>query len=217
MIRTIFYIIIALIFISETIPVQALAVDINPQTDAAIPNPRYAEAKKEFLILEKELSLKEAELESLNRQVEHSSREIVGVYQELGKAEKALTSHQEILNARIVEVYKNRGNFVILILTSESLSDLWARISILSRINQIDRSLLAENKRQFDKVEYLKKQIADKKNNQLELRKLKIKELAGLRLQYESKKTTLANIPPMLQQKKTFTSQLPPQGLPANQ
>ena len=59
----------------------------------------------------------------------------------LDKAEEALEEARTVFQDRIIRMYKSSNSSMAILLTSESISDFYARALMLSRIAQHDRTL----------------------------------------------------------------------------
>lgn len=175
--------------------------------------------QQEVAQLAKAVDDKQSELLNVDKQLEQSSREIIAAYQRLNLAQKELNNQQEIFNSRIREVYKNNNNynFIALLLTSENFNDFWNRVAFLARLNEVDRNLLAENKRRLSDVQSIKKEITERKNAQIEFRRQKQKELADLSRAFLEKQAQLIRMRASLQNKakeqSTFVSEFSLTGL----
>jgi len=207
--RTFFYSIIAALLIVALSTGVVFAIPSETTTDSqpVFINPAIIKTKKELDDLAEKIKSKEAEVQELGGQLESSTKEIISSYQRLKSAERDLRDQQTVLNKRIIEVYKNRSNFIILVLTSRSLRDLWTRITFLSRVNQVDRSLLSKNKKHLDKVDNIRNTISAKKEGLLESRRARISELADLRIEFNTKNTKLSTLTNAAKPAKTVNSQ----------
>jgi len=174
---------------------------------AALPvsaqNQVITKTAKEVDELRAAINDKQTELRSLNNNMEKSSRKIIYIYQKLRRAQAKLKKQQEITNKRIREVYMNsyNNNFIVYMLSSSHLSDFWKRILFLNRINQLDRRLLAKNKIYLDRIDKFRKDIAERKRGQVELRRKIGKELLDLRHKYEDKQLELVRLRLQLKEK----------------
>ena len=209
--HTLFYIIIAAILIVALSPGASFAVQFDTTTDSqsVVINPAIIKAKKELEDLAEKIDIKGAEIQELSVRLENSSKEIISSYQRLKMAERELRDQQTILNRRIIEVYKNRSNFIVLLLTSRSLRDVWTRMAFLSRVNQVDRGLLAKNRQKLEEVDGLKNSISQKKDGLLKARREKVSELADLRLEFDKKKAKLSALANAAKPAKSINSQVP--------
>lgn len=207
--RSNLYSIIAALLIIALAPGASLAFqsDTSTVTESDPINPAIIQAKSELDDLAKAIKEKEIEIYDLGFQLENSSKNIISTYQRLKIAEKALRDQQKVLNDRIVEVYKNRSNFIILLLTSNSLRDLWTRMTFLSRVNEVDRGLLTKNREKFEEVDGIRKSISDNKEKLLNARRSKVSELAEIRLKFDRKKAKLTALADAAKPPKTVNSQ----------
>lgn len=207
--RSYLHSIIAALLIIALAPGASLAFqsDTSTGTESDPINPAIIQARSELDDLAKEIKEKEIEIYDLGFQLENSSKDIISSYQRLKIAEKALRDQQKVLNDRIVEVYKNRSNFIVLLLTSNSLRDLWTRMAFLSRVNQVDRGLLVKNREKLEEVDGIRRSISDNKEKLLISRRSKVNELAEIRLEFDKKKVKLTALADAAKPPKTVNSQ----------
>ena len=154
-------------FDEEIDAAQVLVDSIQPQKNEAVR--RGDEVRAEVAALEASIEGKEAEIAV--KQAEYDE-------------------NKDVLDARVREIYRTRGNLVLeLLLTSTSIEDFIQRTDILNRIVQIDNEIIEELK--TDKVA-LEEAKADLEATlaTVQIRKAEIeaieKELVSLDNQYRS-------------------------------
>ncbi|HEX21043.1 MAG TPA: hypothetical protein ENH19_00130 [Actinobacteria bacterium] len=184
---------ITVIFIILMASSAAMAITEANLFFAAMPanaqNKDIVKTAKEVEALRTAIIRKRIELRTVNHNMEKSSREIIFIYQKLTDAQNKLKKQREITNRRIREIYENSYNnkFIVYMLASNHLSDFWKRILFLNRVNQLDRRLLAKNKIYLDRVKHYKKEIADRKQAQVDTRQNITEQLIDMRRDYETK------------------------------
>jgi peptidoglycan DL-endopeptidase CwlO len=124
-----------------------------------------------------EIEQSQAQLDTLEIELEGTTKEIIHIYQRLEGSELALEQQRRALNARIQEVYKNYNHLILsAFLDARGLGDVLKNFRFLAKINQADHQLLAANQLKLDEVRRLKSDLAKHKASQVELKRRKREE-----------------------------------------
>lgn len=113
---------------------------------------------KEITELDKELSNANNEVSRLNSEVEKVEKEISNLKVEIEKKEAEYKQLQEDFGSRLEAMYKNGSiGYVQVVLDSESIEDLFARVDML-------KELLGSDKDNLTKLEQQKQELNDSKS-----------------------------------------------------
>lgn len=116
-----------------------------------------AGALAQLKVSEEELALVQQYLQRLNQKEKKLKDQIDETTFELAEAESILVIKQKILEKRLVEIYKyGQYNFLEVLLTSDSFTDMLERFVYMQRIAEQDRHL-------YNEIQYRKEIIAQKK------------------------------------------------------
>lgn len=117
---------------------EALAA---PSSETSItPGPQLREATRRALELEQLIEDHRAERIAIEERIAVTNLRIVAQQDVLAEARGALVAAQEAYRTRMVSMYKSRiTNPVNILFTSQSMSDFYSRVLMLSRIAQRDR------------------------------------------------------------------------------
>jgi peptidoglycan hydrolase CwlO-like protein len=158
------------------------------QSAAAGEDPLTLEVRK----LAAEIEESRDQLSSLDDELEHTTKEIIYIYQHLESSELALEQQRRALDSRIQEVYKNYNHMILSVfLDARGLGDVWKNFRFLAKINQSDRQLLAANQLRLTEVRRLRADLAKHKMSQVELKRRKREEYLVLQQTLLRKKALL--------------------------
>ena len=104
-------------------------------------NEKIQTLDSEMVKLTNEIENNQAEIDNLNNQIELTEKEIDKVKQDIADKE-------DILGERLREIYKSGGtnDFITLIFSAKSFSDLISRISAANKVVQLDQDMIEDVK-----------------------------------------------------------------------
>ena len=132
---------------------------------------KIAELNTQIEILDDEMSKltdkinsNKAEIKNLNNQIENTEKEIA-------KTKEEISEKENILGARLRELYKSGGetDYISIILSAESFSDLITKIDAANRIIKLDQNIIDEVKEIKEKLDKKVTSLNEKSN---EIKKL---------------------------------------------
>lgn len=147
------------------------------------------------LQLEAEITALQADNRAIDERLAVTSQRIVEQRLTLEKAQARLDQAEARYRARLVEVYK-RGTFdpITLLLSSDSLSDLVTRASVLTRIVEDDSQVLADLNVAAAEARYQQVMLEDLRSQDHALRdaqQARVESLAGMLAEQEALVTQL--------------------------
>lgn len=161
------------------------------QTAAAVAAP-VTPAANEIATLTIDIATRQSEISVLDSQLETTTKDILSTYQKLDGQENSLQQEKQALDSRLQEVYKNYGDLMIgIFLDAQSFSDMWKRFTFLAKINEADTALLQANRLRLEQVRGLKQELAQKKQEQIDLKRRKQMEYLQLESALLQKKALL--------------------------
>jgi rare lipoprotein A (peptidoglycan hydrolase) len=111
----------------------------SPETSIT-PGPELSEATRRALELEQMIEDQRAERIAIEERIAVTNLRIVAQQEILAEARSALVAAQDAYRTRMVGMYKSRvANPVNILFSSQSMSDFYSRILMLTRIAQRDR------------------------------------------------------------------------------
>lgn len=159
---------------------------INDQLDAATAR---------VLEIESEATALRAESVALEERLAVTSERIRIQRQELEQAESRLVEARDRYEQRIVVVYKQGSvNPVSLLLSAESISDLFARASLLSRIAEEDGRVLSDLTRATADARYQASALDDLQAQDIELRRIQQARIKSLDQMLAEQETLIAQL-----------------------
>lgn len=104
------------------------------------------ETRQKKVTLTNEIVYQDNQIKLTELKIAETEAEISALTGQINKLEGALTELSEVFAERVVETYKLRrlGDSMVVLLTSENVSDFISRFNYLQRIQQNDRELLLE-------------------------------------------------------------------------
>jgi rare lipoprotein A len=123
------------------------------------------------LELEREVEEHRAELVALEERIDVTNLRIYRQQEALADARAHMAQKRDVFEMRVIRMYKSRStNPMAILLTSDSISDFYARALMLARIARQDRSALSEAALATSEAEYEAAYLDDLKAQDLALR-----------------------------------------------
>ncbi|MBE0416258.1 MAG: septal ring lytic transglycosylase RlpA family protein [Coriobacteriia bacterium] len=174
-------------------PAIALA---TPSSGAAnAPGPTLDEATRRALELEQLIEDSRGERIAIEERIAVTNLRIVAQQEVLAEARRALLMAQEAYRTRMVGMYKSRiADPFSVLLTSESMSDFYSRILMLTRIAQRDRRAYLDATVAAAEAEFQAAYLDDLKAQDVALRQLQRIALQELDAALNEQRTLVARL-----------------------
>lgn len=152
-----------------------------PVGPTAASSPPLDEAKERALELEQLIEENRGERVSIEERIAVTNLRIVAQQEVLAEARSALLEAQHSYRVRMVDMYKSRiADPFSILFTAESMSDLYSRIIMLTRIAQRDRRAYLDAVVAAAEAEFQAAYLDDLKAQDVALRELQRNSLAEL-------------------------------------
>ena len=169
--------------------------EINSQLEKAEKKQEQIEKQKsvamkavEDLIVQ--ISDSQSEIDELKTQVNNLQEQIKTKESDIIQKQEEYTKQEELLNARLIAIYKNgKTSYLDLLLNSSSMSDLLAKYYTASELIECDKELIQTTKEQKAQIEAEKVELESNKkqlDTSLAKEQEKSKELNSLKKDKES-------------------------------
>lgn len=153
-----------------------LNVSISVKADTLSDNKvKFNEISTKAKDLDSEIANLNSQISTLNHQISNNQSEINKVQSEIDKTNKQIDqinkdikSNQELLSARLREIYKSgtgySADLVKFILESDSLSDFYNRVTSSKKLVETDNAIIDKNKDLSNQLEESNKVVKEKKD-----------------------------------------------------
>jgi rare lipoprotein A len=157
------------------IGILSVAVTAGP-TSAAPPStetsPALEAATERAIELERTIAEHRADMIALEERIDVTNLRIYRQQEELADARVRMAEARDLFESRIIRMYKSaRNNSMAILLTSESVSDFYARALMLTRIAQQDRNALSAAAVAASEAEYQAAYLDDLRAQDIALRR----------------------------------------------
>ena len=116
-----------------------------------------SDAQKSITKIENQIAIAESEINNLDNQINDLESEVKKLEEDLVIAEEDCQKQQELLDKRVIALYKSgKTSYIEVLLASEDISDFLSRYYIVGKIAENDQKLLSD-------LENLKQSIENKK------------------------------------------------------
>lgn len=159
-----------------------LSLSLLAPISGAAPSPSQekANSKKDDLLqlvnFDQEINSLEQRISNLEKESQNITSRIVEIQDEIEEKKQVVSKKRKALLLRLRKIYINgRTSKLELLLTCDNISDFLAGAEMIERVTQDDSQLLAETKREEEKLETLVSTLRQKKE-QIEEKKSEMKD-----------------------------------------
>lgn len=138
--------------------------------------------------LENEIASTESEIDKLDLEMGSLDESIKKSEQEIKEAEEKYLQQQELLEARIIALYKSgKTSYLEVLLTSTDMSDFLSKYYLVGKIAENDKNLLSEIEEQKHSIETKKEELTKQLSAREEAKKNKENKIENLNDNREQK------------------------------
>ena len=145
-------VLIGVMTISSLLPIVSVSAAPQEVEDA---RNKYAAIEAKIAEINEKIQTLDSEMEKLNNEIENNQAEIDNLNnqielteKEIDKVKQDIADKEDILGERLREIYKSGGttDYITLIFSAKSFSDLISRISAANKVVQLDQDMIEDVK-----------------------------------------------------------------------